>query len=470
MPALLTGGSPAHRQRPPLLAPIVIGAAETSNALARAYALVDEHVGVVHQLVVHEIGPADPPFFYATAQLASTAEFSDVRASALNGGAGWDASTAMMAALGEAMERYGIALYAEADLVRGSYEDLQRDAIDPRRFVFFAEEQYGWRDFPYTRVDPTAPLSWVAGTSLVDGRERLLPAARVYTPYKAPRHAELIMQSTSTGAACHVDRDHAILSALYECIERDAFTIAWLNRLALPEISLADVRDDQLDHARRLLADRGLEPVLLDATSDLACPTVVCVLHGHGDDTPAVAFGAATRGTLRAAARKALVESAHTWFWIHTRCLEHGMASFRDDYTDVRTLDKHSLLYGHPRMRDRVAFLQDDVPDAVRRFKAWTHAAAASTDTSPAAELKRCVQNLARAGLDAVVVDVTPDDVRELGFVVVRVAVPDLHPLWGGHHVRCLGGTRVRTVPVTMGYFATERRAADLNHDPHPMP
>ena len=448
----------------------MIGAAKTTDALARAYALVDEHVGVVHQLVVHEIGPADPPFFYATAQLASTLGFSDVRASALNGGAGWDASTAMMAALGEAMERYGIALYAEADLVRGSYEHLRRDAIDPHRFVFFADEQYGWPGFPYARVDPTTALSWVAGTSLVDGRERLLPAARVYTPYKTPRHAELVMQSTSTGAACHVDRDHAVLSALYECIERDAFTIAWLNRLALPEISLDDLGDDRLDHARALLDDRGLAPVLLDATSDLACPTVVCILRGEGDDTPAVAFGAATRGTLRAAARKALLESAHTWFWIHTRCLEHGLTTFRDDYADVRTLDKHSLLYGHPRMRDRVAFLQDDVPQAVRRFKAQVHAVPAPTDPSAAAELTRCVQNLARAGLDAVVVDVTPADLRDLGFVVVRVAVPDLHPLWGGHHVRCLGGTRVRTVPVTMGYFATARRAADLNPDPHPMP
>jgi len=257
---------------------------------------------------------------------------------------------------------------------------------------------------------------------------------------------------------------------LYECIERDAFTIAWLNRLALPQIRLADIRDDQLDRALTLLAHRGLEPVLLDATSDLACPTVVCVLQGRGKDTPAVAFGAATRGTLRAASHKALVESAHTWFWIHTRSLEHGMPSFRDDYADVRTLDKHSLLYGHPRMRDRVAFLCGDVPDAVRRFKARMHGIAASSDASAAAELQRCVQNLARVGLDALVVDVTPEDVRELGFVVVRVAVPDLHPLWGGHHVRCLGGTRVRTVPVTMGYFSTERSVDDLNDDPHPMP
>jgi ribosomal protein S12 methylthiotransferase accessory factor len=439
--------------------------------LASAYRLVDERFGLVHQLVVHEIGPSDPPLFFSTAQLASTRPFSDVNASRLNGGAGWDASTAMLAALGEAMERYGIALYSEADLVRGSYDELRRRALDPQRFVFFSEEQYGWADFPYASVDPTEPLSWVAGTSLMDGGERLVPAARVYTPYRAPRRRELLMQSTSTGAACHVDRDHAVLAALYECIERDAFTIVWLNRLALPELHLDDFGAARLAEGITALRARGLQPVLLDATSDLECPTVVCILQGPGGDAPCVAFGAATRGTLLAAAEKALVESAHTWFWIHTRWLEHGMPTFRDDYADVRTLDRHSLLYGHPRMRDRIAFLLGEVPDAARRFKARVRAAVGgSPDTTVAAELRRCVERLQRAGLDAVVIDVTPRDVREQGFVVVRVVVPDLHPLWGGHHVRCLGGRRVRTAPVTMGYFTKEPSPADLNDDPHPMP
>src|SRR6185295_15355830 len=94
------------------------------TALERAAAAVDERFGLVHQLVVHEVGPSDPPFFYATAQLAATRGFSDVDAASLNGGAGRDAATAMLAALGEAIERYAIALYHEDHLVRAAFEEL----------------------------------------------------------------------------------------------------------------------------------------------------------------------------------------------------------------------------------------------------------------------------------------------------------------------------------------------------------
>ena len=157
-----------------------------SEVLARALSLVGDWCGVVRQVVVHEIGPADPPLFFATARLGSTRGFSDVEAGLLNGGAGSDVSTAVMGAIGEAIERYGIGLYREADLVRGSFDELGVAALDPRRLIFFSEEQYDWRGFPYVRFDPAQPLSWAPGVSLVDGCRRLVPAARVFTPYVAP--------------------------------------------------------------------------------------------------------------------------------------------------------------------------------------------------------------------------------------------------------------------------------------------
>jgi ribosomal protein S12 methylthiotransferase accessory factor len=72
--------------------------------------------------------------------------------------------------------------------------------------------------------------------------------------------------------------------------------------------------------------------------------------------------------------------------------------------------------------------------------------------------------------MDAVVIDVTPADVRDAGFVVVRVVVTDLHPLWGGHQLRCLGGTRLRRFPVALGYRSDECDRRGLNTAPHPMP
>jgi ribosomal protein S12 methylthiotransferase accessory factor len=279
------------------------------------------------------------------------------------------------------------------------------------------------------------------------------------------------LQSTSTGAACHVDRERAILSALYECIERDAVMIAWLNRLALPVIDTTTMHRASLEETLARLARHGLTGRLFDATSDVGIPTALCVLYGPTTTIPSLAVGAASHSTLAEASEKALIESAHTLYWIHTRSRENGLQRFRHDYSDVTSLDMHSLLYGDPRMRDKVAFLGGDVAGPVRGFKANVPAREPQlTDGTVAGELGHCLSALHRLGLEAVVVDMTPSDVAEIGFVVVRVVVTELHPLWGGHHVRCLGGRRVREVPVRLGYSERARATSEFNTDPHPMP
>ena len=50
-----------------------------------------------------------------------------------------------------------LARSGEADLVRGSFDELGVAALDPRRLIFFSEEQYDWRGFPYVRFDPAQP-------------------------------------------------------------------------------------------------------------------------------------------------------------------------------------------------------------------------------------------------------------------------------------------------------------------------
>jgi len=459
------------------------------TTLTRLARVVDDRYGVVRRIAVHDVGPTDPPLFFATAELASTRAFSDAAASALNGGAGVDAATAVVGALGEAIERYALGIYRDSELTRAPFRAVEGDALDPRRLIFSADEQYTWPDFPYTQYDVDVPLTWARGIGLVDGRERLVPACRVYTPYCAVAPAQRILQSTSTGAACHVDKKRAVVLGLYECIERDAVMIAWLNRFPLPTVDVSRLQEPHLRAVLDGLRDRGLTGLLFDATSDLGIPTALALVLGPPGTVPALAVGAATRATLGAAAEKALVEGAHTFFWVHTRSRERGLRAFRADYADVRSLDAHSLLYGHPHMRAAFAFLLERATEPVSGTSIQRSPAgrvgdppAASTNGDTAAEadraegctvdveLARCVAQLAAAGIEPVAVDVTPDDVRDLGFTAVRVVAADLHPLWGGHHVRCLGGRRVREVPVRLGYRASAPDVADFNPDPHPMP
>jgi len=60
-------------------------------------------------------------------------------------------------------------------------------------------------------------------------------------------------------------------------------------------------------------------------------------------------------------------------------------------------------------------------------------------------------------------------DVEDLGLKVVRAIIPGFHPLFMGHALRALGGTRLWEVPQKMGWGGISRETGD-NPLAHPYP
>ena len=65
--------------------------------------------------------------------------------------------------------------------------------------------------------------------------------------------------------------------------------------------------------------------------------------------------------------------------------------------------------------------------------------------------------------------DLTTPDVEELGLKVLRCVIPGFHPLFMGHNLRALGGSRLWEVPQKLGYRGINREFRD-NPAPHPYP
>ncbi len=72
------------------------------------------------------------------------------------------------------------------------------------------------------------------------------------------------------------------------------------------------------------------------------------------------------------------------------------------------------------------------------------------------------------AGLDGAWIDVTTPDVEQLGFKVVRTVIPGCQPLDNDHVHRYLGGRRLRSVPIALGY--PDLPVGAYNPNPHPFP
>jgi ribosomal protein S12 methylthiotransferase accessory factor len=71
--------------------------------------------------------------------------------------------------------------------------------------------------------------------------------------------------------------------------------------------------------------------------------------------------------------------------------------------------------------------------------------------------------------MEIVVAEVTTRDIKEAGFTVVRVLVPQLQPLSQDHNIRFLGSQRLYEVPKRMGFAAKRRNESQITDLPHPF-
>jgi ribosomal protein S12 methylthiotransferase accessory factor len=379
-----------------------------------------------------------------------------------SGGAHHCRDSAFAAAVGETAERYSAAYVPEERLVLATAHELGGEAVDPDRFELFAPHQYAAADFPFRPFTRATRVRWTRGWSLTDRRPVLVPAQLVYLDWQClHEEEEPIAASSSNGLACGQTRDAATLAGLLELIERDAFQIAWANRLSLPRLDVSG--DPALVAYAARTYDRARLPY---ATIDLSLfhdvPVVLGVVRSVPDG--GIAVGAAAAVDVREAWRKALNEAFAVSAWGRSLVRTDPHREFASDYDDVRTFAYHVHFYAQPENAPRAAFL--DGSDEVR--DARTVARAGSGD---AGEIVAAVASgLAARGIAVYAVDVTAPDIAAAGLHVVKAVSPELVPLDAVYRGRFLGPRRLYHAAHELGLLDRPQELADLNHDPHPFP
>ncbi|WP_135828706.1 YcaO-like family protein [Halorussus halobius] len=393
---------------------------DLDDALARAEQAVDERVGPVSTVGEAESFPV--PYYLAT--LADTEGFSDAAAAEQAAGVAVDWNEALMKALGEGLERYAAGVYRESTFRTARVADLDA-AVPPGGFVVPDD---------WSTPGPDEPLAWVDGEDLRTGESVHLPAEFVHFPPPDVRHKP----SITTGLGLGNSTVEALLSGLYEVLERDATMLAWYSTFAPLELSVESGRFEALRARSRAL---DLDVTALLVTQDVDVPVVATAVHRE-TDWPKFAVGSAADLDPDAAAASALAEALQNWMELRSM----GEADAAD--------------------ADGAIGRYADFPDPARAFvDAETTVPSASVGpTDPpvgAAELDAVLARLADVDLSAYAARLTPRDVAELGFEAVRVVVPAAQPLFTGES---FFGTRARGVPSELGF---EFRP-DSDHHPYP--
>lgn len=378
----------------------------------------------------------------------------------------------------EGLERYaGMRSRAKRAQVLDSLDGLLERgerALDPRGCGLYSAEFH--RANPRVRpFTPDREIPWVWGYSLRDRESVLVP--EVLTYYHAPGLENRFVQESSNGCASGGSLEEAAYFGLMEVIERDAFLLAWYGRAALPEI---DPRASTV-RATRLMVDRlemyGYEARFFDTRVTFPVPVVTGVAVRHDGGLGRMCFGAGAGLDPEAALAGALCEIATDAVNLRSRTErdEERLRAMARDFDKVQVLHDHPLSYGIPEMGDHAHFLIG-APGQPRPPRRTLDALYGDGSVLPVSDdlrqdLTACVDAVAGAGFDTIVVDQTMPEQRRLGLTTVSVIVPGLLPIdFGWSRQRALGMPRLRTALREAGLRERDLVPADFNPAPHPFP
>jgi ribosomal protein S12 methylthiotransferase accessory factor len=450
----------------------VDGLSSLEENLKRCERGVDNRTGLITSVSELASEPDDPKLFYYSCTLADVTRYlyGNFRwRKIVGGGVGLTRSEAKIAAIAECIERYCCMVYDSNDLILASYNELTRKgllAANPSEFALFSEEQYNQKNFPFIKFTNNTRVNWTWGYSLIKKKPILVPACMVFMPYVFPNRNEgeaVIAPTISTGLSCRPSYDEAILYGIFEVVERDAAMLTWYLQLSPPRI---DFKEDLW--LQEIFSDRfsntGLEFHLFDITTDINIPTVFGLCLDKRSQEAAAVASSATHFNPQISVLKALFEIAQVRVLAKNLSRMNFNYSYEKDFSDVVDFDNHVHLYTKPEMLHCFNFLLHSSKiikiDEMKKKEL-------SGDIM--SDLHHCINLFTEKSYDVIVVNLTTEDVKDLGFFVVKVIIPQLQPMNGDHNYRFLGGKRLCEYKKLLEHKDIETKKVDLNPFPHPF-
>jgi thiazole/oxazole-forming peptide maturase SagD family component len=412
-------------------------------------------------------GRAEPRFVIAGAELTGVHHLLGYEQpmSYHIGGSGVFLEEALIRTLGETVERYAqlvTCLSGRHELRFASLEELTRAgerALEADRLRLFSDAQLASQKFPFKPFSPTAKITWVRGTSLLDGAGVWLPAQAVFVGYRirSEEGEERFAPAFTTGSAAHTDPQRALRNTLLELVQLDAAMGHWYSGGTAPRI-LLDERTKTIEAiAQRYIGPSGL-PLRwhwLPAPSFRAM-NVACVVGEKGRRASSCLVGLGSDTALVDAMYKALLEAVGVFQLGKLIQVAPSVAGVRVtrgpvDASTIFDLDSNVAYYARPEPAGRI---DRSFPPAES-----VRASELPRDMEGSVEeqIRELIADYRQSRTELVLLDCTTEDIRQLGFVAPRAWSPDLISL-------CLPSAP----PLAHARFAAYGGASHV--DPHPYP
>jgi ribosomal protein S12 methylthiotransferase accessory factor len=253
-------------------------------------------------------------------------------------------------------------------------------------------------------LNESMPLLWCPGFSLMGIEYAQVLANAVFHPF--PQNQGWLFRSNTNGLACGNCLEEAILHALCEVIERDAWSLAELTKDVSPDLEV-DVSDAQISWLLDRFNDAEIDLWIKDITSDLGIPTFFAASDDIKEKDPTLLnMGVGTHLSPKVALVRALTELAQSRL----------SQIYQNNIDPSSAIIKRRLGYERIKRMNKRWFTTTNK----RKFSEFQH-----LDTPYLLDdIELLVKRLSESSLkDVYVVDLTRESI---GIPVVRVVVPGL--------------------------------------------
>lgn len=371
---------------------------------------------------------------------------------------------------GESVERYSgmmsshiykdnIRLASYRELIEEGGEVMPLEYMDVFSDIQMKKYSKAIGDIPEERVTENDLIGWIKCPSLFD-KNRMIwtPAKMLFTGYECQylKGERSFIQSFSTGTASHKTFKKALLNALVEYAQIDAFILTWYTERKCPEVEF------DIPVVNEIIERMGFDDKanftyksLYMSLPDMDLPVIGTFIYRKDEKVPFMLFGIQADYDIKNAAVRSLMEGAaisYSSFFSLVFDTDAARAAMGSN-VNFLDLDGNVMYYGLPHDREiKMKAMNDLCEGTIKLSQIET-----IEDLSVDGQLKSMMKYMKEKSEYGVFLDITPPELKEKGWHTARVLIPEILEM-------CLPELPFANHPRMKEYGGV------TNDNPHPMP